>query len=178
MTTTSTPNERSVRSLLVGRLAEEYNLEHLLWRDGAASEAGALAGTDRSIQSTVYRYLESLWSNAKPAANYDVSDRLAAHGIIVDFAAVSGNPQSDLTESILRDFRVVGLPNGDPFQVTFVRTVHGLSLADLGSVQRYRQELARLGANGRRQVMLTENGAAAVYGTGEDVGPVQQSAWR
>lgn len=184
VTTTSTPNERSVRSLLVGRLAEEYNLEHLLWRDGAASEAaasngaGALTGTDRSIQSTVYRYLESLWSNAKPAANYDVSDRLAAHGITVDFAAVSGSPESDLTESILRDFRVVGLPNGDPFQVTFVRTVHGLSLADLGSIQRYRQELARLGANGRRQVLLTESGAAAVYGVGDAVGPVQQSAWR
>ena len=177
VTTTSSPNERSVRSLLVGRLAEEYNLEHLLWRDGAASEAGALTGTDRSIQSTVYRYLEALWSNAKPAANYDVSDRLAAHGITVDFAAVSGSPQSDLTESILRDFRVVGLPNGDPFQVTFVRTVHGLSLADLGSVQRYRQELARLGANGRRQVMLTENGAAGLYGVGEEVRPVQ-GAWR
>ncbi|MCL4834477.1 MAG: hypothetical protein KJZ86_18675 [Caldilineaceae bacterium] len=175
VTTTSTPNERSVRSLLVGRLAEEYNLEHLLWRDGSDYQSGVQK--DRSIQSTVYRYLESLWSNAKPAANYDVSDRLAAHGITVDFAAVSGSPQSDLTESILRDFRVVGLPNGDPFQVTFVRTVHGLSLADLGSVQRYRQELARLGANGRRQVLLTENGAAAVYGVGEDAGPVQ-SAWR
>lgn len=176
--TKSSPNERSVRSLLVGRLAEEYNLEHLLWRDGAASEAGSLTGTDRSIQSTVYRYLESLWSNAKPAANYDVSDRLAAHGITVDFAAVSGSPKSDLTESILRDFRVVGLPNGDPFQVTFVRTVHGLSLADLGSVQRYRQELARLGVNGRRQVLLTEMGAATVYGVGEDaMGPVQ-TAWR
>ncbi len=177
VTTTSTPNERSVRSLLVGRLAHEYNLEHLLWRDGSDYQSDLQKGADRSLQSTVYRYLESLWSNAKPAANYDVADRLAAHGITVDFAAVSGSPQSDLTESILRDFRVVGLPNGDPFQVTFVRTVHGLSLADLGSVQRYGQELARLGSNGRRQVMLTENGVAELYGVREEARQAQ-GTWR
>lgn len=175
--TRSDPNERSVRSLLLGRLAEEYNLEHLLWRDGAASEIAPVPGGDRSLQTAIYRYLESLWSNAKPAANYDVSDRLASHGITVDFAAVSGSPQSDLTESILRDFRVAGLPSGDPFQVTFVRTVHGLSLTDLGSVQRYRQELARLGSNGRRQVMLTEQGADELYRVGEEMRPVP-GVWR
>lgn len=175
VTNVAGPDEGSVRSLLVARLAQEYNLEHLLWRDRADYQSTPQG--DRSLQSALYRYLESLWSNAKPAANYDVSDRLAAHGITVDFAAIPGNPESDLTESILRDFRVNGLPNGDPFQITFVRTVHGLSLADLGSVMRYRQELARLGANGRRQVMLTESGAAAVYDLAEEVRQVQR-AWR
>lgn len=177
VTATSTPNERSVRSTLVARLADEYNLEHLLWRDVRAREVDPSTGADRSIQSAVYRYLESLWSKAKPAANYDVSDRLAAHGITVDFAAISGSPESDLTESILRDFRVNGLPSGDPFQITFVRSVHGLSLADLGSVMRYRQELARLGINGRRQVMLAEDISGPVYGVGDEERQAQP-AWR
>lgn len=175
--TQSTPSERSVRSLLVGRLAEEYNLEHLLWRDGPASgnrpthRWGSI--TSRPLSIAIWNLCGA--THPQPTTTCPTGWP-PTHGITVDFAAVSGSPQSDLTESILRDFRVAGLPSGDPFQITFGQ-VHGLSLTDLGSVQRYRQELGRLGSNGARQVMLTEVGSSELSRVGEETRQVQ-GVWR
>ncbi len=102
------------------------------------------------------RYLENVWTAAKPAANHDVSDRLASHGLPVEFAAVSGNHDSDLTEDVLQGLRVTRLLSGDPFQITFVRTMHGFELKDVASIYRYRTELVRLHPSLRPQLLLME----------------------
>lgn len=151
----------SARPALIRMLARQYNLEHLLWRDalpapGAASgfDAGQKFSTD---PATVLRYLDGIWNSAKPAANYDVSEQLASHGLPVEFAAVSGRADSDLTEVVLQELRVARLLTGDPFQITFVRTVHGLELRDLGSVLRYREEMNRLSAGQRALLLLDDS---------------------
>jgi hypothetical protein len=116
----SAASAQAVRDGLVRELAGSSNLEHLLWRDDAAPRH-ADGVTGASKQNLIHRYLEALWSHAKPAANYDVADRLAAHGIPVDFAAVWGSPESDLSETTLREFRSTLLPTDDPFRINFVR---------------------------------------------------------
>jgi hypothetical protein len=102
------------------------------------------------------RFVESLWNRAKPTANYDVADRLVVTGVEVDFAAVSGDGDSDLNESVLGEYRLARLVTGDPFTLTCVRTVHGLGLDDLESVHRYRAELARLSGAERGVILLAE----------------------
>lgn len=112
--------------------------------------------TGPSHAATMLRYLENVWTAAKPAANHDVSDRLASHGLPVEFAAVSGNHNSDLTEDVLQGLRVTRLLSGDPFQITFVRTMHGFELKDVASIYRYRTELVRLPPSLRPQLLLME----------------------
>ncbi len=151
---------------LVRTLTREYNLEHLLWRDVASSQGFTPFYPDGEftpVATTTLRYLESMWNAAKPSANYDVSDRMAAYGLPVEFAAVSGDPDSDLTEAVMQSVRIPRLLTGNPFQITFVRTVHGLELQDLGSMARYLTELGRLDYASRQQILLTEAAYAELY---------------
>lgn len=156
----------AARREFVRTLARDYNLEHLLWRDNASSEdftSFSPEGTFTPVSAETLRYLESMWSVAKPAANYDVSDRLAAYGLPVEFAAVSGDPDSDLTEGVMQSLRIPRLLTGDPFQITFVRTLHGLELNDLGSMARYMAELGRMNQAARQQVLLADAINAELY---------------
>jgi hypothetical protein len=104
-----------------------------------------------------------MWDVAKPSANYDVSDRLAAYGLPVEFAAVSGDPDSDLTEGVMQSLRIPRLLTGNAFQITFVRTLHGLELNDLGSMSRYLAELGRMNRAARQQILLTDAANAEMY---------------
>lgn len=155
VSTLSTEAYNPIRAELIRRLAGHYNLEHLLWRAEESPGDYPLFGAGDSSTNRLQRHLEFLWSNAKPSANYEVSDRLATHGITVDLAAVSGDPESDMTEMTLQDFRVARLVTGDPFQITFVRTVHGLKLEDMESSHRYREELHRLDERAWAQIALS-----------------------
>ena len=149
----------AARRSFVRTLAQEYNLEHLLWRDASSAEGYSSLYPDGEftpISTATIRYLESMWNHAKPSANYDVSDRLAAHGLPVEFAAVSGDPDSDLTEDVMQSLRIPRLLTGDPFQIAFVRTLHGLELNDLGSMTRYLAELGRMDNVSRQQILLTD----------------------
>jgi hypothetical protein len=112
---------------------------------------------DDTQQWTDRRYVEAAWNRAKPTANYDVADRLAVYGITVDFAAASGNADTDLTRSLLEEFGVRLLPTENPFTIIFVRTVHGLALDDLDSIRRYREELEYLPSEQRTLVSLVDN---------------------
>lgn len=150
----------------VRSLVQEYNLEHLLWRDTTSAEGFASLYPDGEftpISTATLRYLETMWNAAKPSANYDVSDRLAAHGLPVEFAAVSGAPDSDLTEDVLQSLRIPRLLTGNPFQIAFVRTLHGLELRDLGSMTRYLTELGRMDSASRQQILLTDAIHAEMY---------------
>ncbi len=167
----SAVSAQPVRDELVRLLAKECNLEHLLWRDAVSSRHPLLMQIDggnrqASAQNLIHRFLESLRSHAKPSANYDVADRLASHGIMVDFAAVWGSVESDLNESTLREFRSALLPTDDPFRVTFVRTVHGLFLGDLSSIRRYYLELTLLDDASAEQVSLVKRQRPLLYGIG------------
>jgi hypothetical protein len=163
----SAASAQAVRDGLVRELAQINNLEHLLWRDDAAP-AYADGTRGASKQNLIHRYLEALWSYAKPAANYDVADRLAAHGIPVDFAAVWGSTESDLSETTLREFRSTLLPTDDPFRINFVRTVHGLTLEDLGSIRRYYMELMLLNQANLDQIALVDQQRRLLYGVESD----------
>ena len=154
------------RRAFVRTLAQEYNLEHLLWRDTTSAEGFASPYQDEEftpVSTATLRYLENSWNAAKPSANYDVSDRLAAHGLPVEFAAVSGDPDSDLTEDVLQSLRIPRLLTGNPFQIAFVRTLHGLELSDLGSMTRYLAELGRMDNAARQQILLTDIIHAEMY---------------
>ena len=156
----------SARREFVRTLAKECNLEHLLWRDIASSEeftSFSPEGEFAPVSTTTMRYLESMWDVAKPSANYDVSDRLAAYGLPVEFAAVSGDPDSDLTEGVMQSLRIPRLLTGNAFQITFVRTLHGLELNDLGSMSRYLAELGRMNRAARQQILLTDAANAEMY---------------
>jgi hypothetical protein len=162
----SAASAQAVRDGLVRELAGSCNLEHLLWRDDAAPRhSEGVQGASK--QNLIHRYLEALWSHAKPAANYDVADRLAAHGIPVDFAAVWGSVESDLSETTLREFRSTMLPTDDPFRLNFVRTVHGLTLEDLGSIRRYYNEMMLLNDTNLDQLALVERQRRLLYGVEE-----------
>jgi hypothetical protein len=180
------------RTELVRALAQEFSLEHLLWRSrsqaremsrylqGMNIDAQQLGLPDADLQDSVleqltgagaaysevrskHQYIENAWNRAKPTANYDVVDRLAARGTTVDFAAVSGDPDSDLTRALLEEFGVTLLPTGDPFATTFVRTVHGLGLRDFESIQRYRTELRYLSTEERAMVLFTTDDDDIIY---------------
>ena len=154
------------RKAFVRSLAQEYNLEHLLWRDTTSAEGFASLYPDGEftpVSTATLRYLETMWNAAKPSANYDVSDRLAAHGLPVEFAAVSGDPDSDLTEDVMQSLRIPRLLTGNPFQIAFVRTLHGLELRDLGSMTRYLTELGRMDSASRQQILLTDAIHAEMY---------------
>ena len=150
----------------VRTLAQEYNLEHLLWREASSSQEVASLYPDGEftpVSTATLRYLEGMWNAAKPSANYDVSDRLAAYGLPVEFAAVSGDADSDLTDSVMQGLRIPRLLTGDSFQISCVRTLHGLELKDLGSMARYMAELGRLNYASRQQILLTEAAYAELY---------------
>ena len=154
------------RQAFVRTLAQEHNLEHLLWRDASSAEGFASLYPDGEftpVSTATLRYLESMWNAAKPSANYDVSDRLAAYGLPAEFAAVSGDPDSDLTEDVMQSLRIPRLLTGNPFQIAFVRTLHGLELRDLGSMTRYLAELGRLDNASRQQILLTDVIHAEMY---------------
>jgi hypothetical protein len=164
-----------VRSELIRRLANDFSVEHLLWRseqeeaeiqrrlralEGGLIQPPAKEGNDLL---TNRRYVENAWNRAKPTGNYDVADRLAVYGTTVDFATASGKANSDLTRALLEEFNVTLLPTENPFQITFVRSVHGLSLQDLDSMRRYRDELAYLSAEERRVVLLADELRNVLY---------------
>ena len=156
----------SARREFVRSLAQECNLEHLLWRDMPSSEeftSFSPEGEFAPVSTETMRYLESMWEVAKPSANYDVSDRLAAYGLPVEFAAVSGDPDSDLTEGVMHSLRIPRLLTGNAFQITFVRTLHGLELNDLGSMSRYLAELGRLTPAARQRILLADAVNAEMY---------------
>lgn len=184
--------DNPVRTEIVRSLVQEFTIEHLLWRNrtqaqqmnrylqGMNVDLRALglpeaeldevplnevlnSGTAYSEVRSKHHYVESAWNRAKPAANYDVVDRLATRGTTVDFAAASGNPDSDLSSALLEEMGVTLLPTGDPFSITFVRTVHGLGLRDFESIQRYRTELRYLSTEERALVLLTADDTDRIY---------------
>ena len=158
-----------VRSELIRNLAQEFTIEHLLWRNLAAEAeiARRLRAIERGSRQTFTnetpeasvqrRFVETAWHRAKPAGNYDVADRLAVYGTTIDFAAVSGESGSDLTRTLLDEFKLTLLPTDNPFSITFVRTVHGLALADLDCTSRYRTELHHLSPEERALVLLVDD---------------------
>ncbi|MBV7331957.1 hypothetical protein KFU94_27755 [Chloroflexi bacterium TSY] len=177
MMSVSIEEDGPARTALVRELAEKFGIENLLWRNRIveqqrsrylrAIDAESIKAQEGPIVYSEIRskhqYVETAWSRAKPAANYDVVDRLATRGTTVEFAAASGDPQSDLTRSLLEEFGVTLLPTEDPFSISFVRTVHGLGLDDLDSIQRYRTELRFLSAEERALVLLTSDPEDKIY---------------
>ncbi|RIK42494.1 MAG: hypothetical protein DCC55_08645 [Chloroflexi bacterium] len=167
------PNQ--VRSELIRQLAERFSVEHLLWRSEQEEEEiqrrlraleGGLAQPptkERSELLTNRRYVENAWNRAKPTGNFDVADRLAVYGTTIDFATASGKANSDLTRALLEEFNVTLLPTENPFQISFVRSVHGLSLHDLDAMRRYRDELAYLSADERSLVLLADELFGVLY---------------
>jgi hypothetical protein len=165
----------TVRSELIRSLAKDFSIEHLLWRSAAEEEAiqrrlRALEGTSAQPPSAEQgerlsnrRYVENAWNRAKPTGNYDVADRLAVYGTTIDFAAASGLADSDLTRALLDEFNVTLLPTENPFGITFVRTVHGLGLRDLGAIARYQAELGYLSAAERALILLPTEPNSALY---------------
>jgi len=164
-----------VRDELVRGLAQEFSIEHLLWRGAVEErdfnrrlrmlELGMLSTTptEKNEGAPVRRYVEHVWHRAKPTANYEVTDRLAIHGMTVEFVAASGNVTSELTRALLDEFNLTLLPTNNPFTLLFVRSVHGLALGDLESVRRYQAELTYLSAAERRLVLLTDLFTDSVY---------------
>ncbi|MEX1020690.1 MAG: hypothetical protein WDZ49_13580 [Litorilinea sp.] len=178
----SLQDDSPVREALIRALTADYSVEYLLWRGAAESRdierrlramsmglPSADLATARSDQIlTSRRYVESAWHRSKPTANYDVADRLAVYGITIDFAAVSGDPESELNRSLLDEFGVALLPTENPFTIIFVRTVHGLALDDLDCMRRYQEEMRLLRPAARALVELVplkaRNEGAAIYG--------------
>lgn len=150
------------RSQLIRDLGQSFHVEHLLWRKPTHSDQaryhpgeGWSVGDSVSAQAGARRaYLESVWNRARPSTNFDIADRVAVTGIQVDVAAVSGHPDSDLTEAALRDFRLTRLPTQDPFSITVLRTVHGLGLGDLSCVAQYQRIYQRLPAQEQARLVL------------------------
>ncbi len=165
----------TVRSELIRRLARDFSVEHLLWRSDQEDEEvqrrlraleGGLAPPspkERAELMTNRRYVENAWNRAKPTGNFDVADRLAVYGTTIDFAVASGRADSDLTRALLDEFNVTLLPTENPFYVTFIRTVHGLTLNDMDAVRRYRDELDYLSADERGLILLTSAEPATLY---------------
>ncbi len=159
-----------VRAALIRTLAPHFNLEELLWRQPAGTAAPGdppgRNGQERSEAGQAFsrrRYLEGLWNRAKPTANYDVVDRLAVHGISVDFAAAWGTSESELSWTLQEEFKVALLPTGNPFTALLVRTVHGLALEDLACMRRYQAELGQLSPEARTLVQLDNSPISPAY---------------
>jgi hypothetical protein len=177
--------DNPMRDNLIRALANEFSIEHLLWR--GAAEAEDLERRLRALElglpetrpmtkveaTTNRRYVEAAWNRAKPTGNYDVADRLAVSGITVDFAAASGKADSDLTRALLEEFHVTLLSTENPFTIVFMRTVHGLQLDDLDCIRRYRAEhrglapdervLIHLGPTIDREPIRVQNGRSGAY---------------
>ncbi len=155
--------------------AGEFGIEQLLWRSAVDAQdinrrlraMGILDASTETVQEqapwTDRRYVESAWNRAKPAANYDVADRLAVYGVAVDFAAASGSAGSELSRALLDEFNISLLPTENPFTILFVRTVHGLALDDLDSMRRYRQEMRYLPAEHRALLCLDVGREETLY---------------
>lgn len=165
----------SVRQLLIRKLAGEFSIEHLLWRGAIEEEEfnrrlrmlelGLLPVTpqDRREGAPVHRYIEHVRHRAKPAGNYDVSDRLAIYGMTVEFVASSGDATSELTRTLLDEFNLTLLPTGDPFTLLFLRAIHGLGLGDLDAIRRYQEELTYLSPAERQLILLSDALWDSVY---------------
>jgi hypothetical protein len=177
--------DNPMRDNLIRALANEFSIEHLLWRGTAQAED--LERRLRAIElglpesrpitkvesATNRRYVEAAWNRAKPTGNYDVADRLAVYGITIDFAAASGKADADLTRSLLEEFGVTLLPTENPFTIIFLRTVHGLQLDDLDCIRRYRAEhrglapdervLIHLGPTFDQEPLRMQNGRTGAY---------------
>lgn len=164
-----------VRAELVRGLAQEYSIEHLLWRGAIEEqefnrrlrmvELGMLSVTpmEKPEGAPVRRYVEHVWHRAKPTANYEVSNRLAVYGMTVEFVAAAGDPDSELTRTLLDEFNFTLLPTHNPFTILFVRSLHGLALGDLESIRRYQTELSYLSSAERKLVLLTDFFTPSVY---------------
>jgi hypothetical protein len=81
----------------------------------------------------------------------------------VEFVAASGDPESELTRTLLDEFNFTLLPTNNPFTILFVRSVHGLALGDLESIRRYQNELSYLSAAERKLVLLADFFTEGVY---------------
>ncbi|CAN5628338.1 hypothetical protein BH10CHL1_BH10CHL1_02590 [soil metagenome] len=169
------PEGSRVRAELIRNLAQDFSIEHLLWRntEAEAEMARRLRALERGNRQSLLndpketlphrRYVEVAWNRAKPAGNYDVADRLAVYGTTIDFAAVSGDVGSDLTRAMLDEFNLSLLPTDNPFSITFVRTVHGLGLDDLEAIKRYRAELEYLSPEERALILLIDDPNDTLY---------------
>jgi hypothetical protein len=179
--------DNPMRDNLIRALANEFSIEHLLWRGAAQAEdfERRLRALELGLPesrpmtkaeaTTNRRYIEAAWNRAKPTGNYDVADRLAVYGITVDFAAASGKADSDLTRALLDEFGVTLLPTENPFTIVFLRTVHGLQLDDLDCIRRYRAEhrglapdervLIHLGPTIDKEPLRVQNGRSGAYST-------------
>ena len=176
-----------IRAELLRALADEFGIEQLLWRSAADAQdinrrLRAMGILDASTETgqeqapwTDRRYVESAWNRAKPAANYDVADRLAVYGVTVDFAAASGSAGSELSRALLDEFNISLLPTENPFTILFVRTVHGLALDDLDSMRRYRQEMRYLPAEHRALLCLDVGREETLYQPNGKPAPVTRT---
>jgi len=142
----------NVRAELLRGLAQNYTIEHLLWRDQEQARA-----IERELQvlSTNNGFDPSaIRSDSMGEFQAGRADRMAIYGLSVDFVAASGQADSDLTQMLLNDFNIRLLPTQNPFSITFVRTVHGLSTHDLNSMKRYRAELEVLSPEERALIAV------------------------
>lgn len=165
----------TVRRELIQRIASEFSIEHLLWRGAMEEEEfnrrlrmlelGMLPVTPQATRegAPVQRYVEHVRHRAKPAGNYDVSDRLAVYGMTAEFVVASGDATSELTRTLLDEFHVTLLPSGDPFTLLFVRSIHGLGLGDIDAVRRYQGELNYLSQAERQLLVLSDGLWEGVY---------------
>jgi len=164
-----------VRQALIRELSKEYSIEHLLWRGAVEEEEfnrrlrmlelGMLPVTpmEKREGSPVRRYIEHVWHRAKPTGNYDVSDRLAIYGMTIEFVAAAGDMESELTRALLDEFNFTLLPTGNPFNILFLRSIHGLGLGDIESIRRYQNELNYLSPAERRLILLDEGLRETLY---------------
>ncbi len=162
------------RADLVRELAQRFSIEHQLWRNitdqqaveqqlqAMASGMIVTASTKAELRE-LRRYVDATWNRAKPAANYDVSDRLAVYAITIDFIAASGALDSDMARAVNGEFNLALLPTQDPFSIIYVRTVHGIARHDLDSMRRYRNEFQNLTTDERALVMLVDEQRADIY---------------
>lgn len=158
----------TVREALIRKLTGEFSIEHLLWRGAQEEEElrrrvrmlelGMLPVTPQGQRegAPVRQYVEHIWHRAKPAGNYDVSDRLAVYGMSVEFVAASGDATSEFTRTLLDEFNLTLLPTNDPFTILFFRSLHGLGLGDIDAMRRYQEELDYLSPAERQLILLSE----------------------
>lgn len=165
------------RAELIRELAGRFSIEHQLWRNRtdrlsmeqqlqAMATGLTVATSTQADLRELRRYMDTTWNRAKPAANYDVSDRLAVYAITIDFMAASGALDSDMARAVNGEFNLTLLPTQDPFSIFFVRTVHGIGRHDLDSMRRYRSEFLGLTADERALVALVDEQGADIYAVG------------
>ncbi|MEZ4584450.1 MAG: hypothetical protein R3A10_22935 [Caldilineaceae bacterium] len=93
-------------------------------------------------QSLLRRYIDAVWNRAKPAANYDVSDRLAVYAIAID-----SWPRRRRRQRLDPRSQASSTSRCCPPRIRSASSscapIHGIGRHDLDSMRRYRGETPR-----------------------------------